>query len=127
MYLITKRTYDTVSAVKHINHSLVKLKLKVGYVKTAKIRNNMNEQILQACKNQAMDTIFSSRPESLDDWEVVMSYGYDDYSVSYPEGFTVSENFEGYSTSYIKECLELEYATNAVFAKKVIRLSSLGE
>jgi hypothetical protein len=127
MYLITKRTYGTVSAVKHINHSLVKLKLKVGYVKTAKIRNNMNEQILQACKNQAMDTIFSSRPESSDDWEVVMSYDYDDYSVYYPEGFTVSENFEGYSTSYIKECLELEYDTNVVFANQVIRLSSLGE
>ena len=87
----------------------------------------MNEQILQACKNQAMDTIFSSRPESSDDWEVVMSYDYDDYSVYYPEGFTVSENFEGYSTSYIKECLELEYDTNVVFANQVIRLSSLGE
>jgi hypothetical protein len=116
-----------VSAVKLINPSLVKLKLRVGYVKTAKIRNNMNEQILQACKNQAMDTIFSNRPESPDDWEVVMSYDYDDYTVFYPEGFTVSENFEGYATSYIKECLELEYATNATFAKKVIRLSILVE
>ncbi len=87
----------------------------------------MNEQILHVCKEQAMDTVFSSRPESSDDWEVVMSYDYDDYGVCYPEGFTVSENFEGYSTSYIKECLELEYSTNAVFAKKVIRLSKLGK
>jgi hypothetical protein len=79
----------------------------------------MRNEIMKACQELALNTIFAVRPESDNDWSFAMSLDYDDYEVEYPEGWALAEQYSGYSTSYIKEALEEEYSILLTFAFKI--------
>jgi hypothetical protein len=79
----------------------------------------MRNEIMKACQELALNTIFAVRPESDNDWSFAMSLDYDDYETEYPEGWALAEQYSGYSTSYIKESLEEEYSILLTFAFKI--------
>ena len=79
----------------------------------------MRNEIMKACQELALNTIFAVRPEEDGDWSFAMSLDYDDYEVEYPEGWALAEQYSGYSTSYIKESLEEEYSILLTFAFKI--------
>jgi hypothetical protein len=83
----------------------------------------MRNEIMKACQELALNTIFAVRPEEDSDWSFAMSLDYDDYEVEYPEGWALAENYSGYSTSYIKESLEEEYSVLVTFALKIKQIA----
>ena len=83
---------------------------------------DLSDEVIELCKNWAMDSVFYDRPYFKDDWDTVMSYDWDD-TTEYPDEFMLSEQYQGYSTSYIHDILETEFSTYQTFARKIKDLS----
>lgn len=81
--------------------------------------NSTPKELTVMAQNNAMDAVFSVRPERDDDWKQVFLN--DAYDSVFPKGFNLSNAYEGYSNDYIADVIEAEFNVGIRLIKATMR------